>query len=491
MPLTNTFGRMPLERIWVHRQDRQRRDLDLEAGGFLASIALRGVIMPVILEEAPDANGYHVLHAGERRYAASLTLGLPDIPFRFVSDPSPTELQIIEFEENAKRKDLTWQETCQAVVRLHALHKSDDPTWTFDRTGEALGWSDGTLVSKMHFINASWTDDAVRGCGTANEAYNLLQRRQKRAQASKLEDWLGEATPADEEGDDNNDNGPDSTIPPRGDIGVSVGPSCAPSGHPAGTPAVQPAPTRPPASPLPPQLPIAHGDFLSWAPSYAGPKFNLIHCDFPYGVDFGTATLMKGPNRLHREEGELYHDGPEHYDALLAALVEHFDRFASESCHLMFWYSNRWEVECRTREALGRVPGLTLLRFPIVWHKSDNAGFITPGHPRHIYETALLGVRGDRPIVKYVSDTYSAPSDNSLHMSAKPEPMLRYFMGMLVDEHTRLLDPTCGSGSALRAAEALRAERVFGLEASEEMARTANTALLQARATRRVAEVIK
>ena len=188
---------------------------------------------------------------------------------------------------------------------------------------------------------------------------------------------------------------------------------------------------------------------------------------------------------MHREEGELYSDTAETYSALLETFVAEFDRFASESCHVMFWFSNREEIELATRAALRRIPGFAFLRFPLVWHKSDNAGFLTPGTPRHIYETCLVGGRGDRPIVKYVSDAYSAPNDNSLHVSAKPEPMLRYFMGMFCDEHSRVLDPTCGSGSALRAAEALRAERVMGLELSPEMVRTANTELLRARALRR------
>ena len=107
MPITNTFGRMPLEKIWVERASRQRRDPDPEAGGLLQSVALRGVLMPVILEEATNPDGYHLLYAGERRYAASLMLGLSDIPFRFAQSPSATEVQIIEFEENAKRRDLS------------------------------------------------------------------------------------------------------------------------------------------------------------------------------------------------------------------------------------------------------------------------------------------------------------------------------------------------------------------------------------------------
>ena len=41
---------------------------------------------------------------------------------------------------------------------------------------------------------------------------------------------------------------------------------------------------------------------------------------------------------------------------------------------------------------------------------------------------------------------------------------------MIVDEYTNMLDPTCGSGSALRAAEALGASRMLGLEWNESFA---------------------
>jgi len=485
MPLTDIFGRMPLEKIWVNRAERQRREVDLEAGGFLASIAQRGVINAVILEQVPDSRGYHVLYAGERRYAASLFLGLPDIPFRFAHNPSDTEMQIIELEENLKRKDLTWQETCQAVVRIHALFKEENPSHTFEATGAALGWHDASHVAKYHFINESWYDEAVRGCGTANEAYNLLQRRFARAKANKLEEWLGGGAGGGEE-EKENDIRPSNSVNDNyrnGIIGDDSNNNHGQTGRNfAGLAGTQGAPSTTSA------LPVTQGDFLTWAPSYSGPKFNLIHCDFPFGIKFGESTHKSGSNALHREEGELYQDGSEVYEALLECLVTHFDHFASESCHLMFWYSSRHEIEVATRKALARISGLSFFRFPLLWHKSDNAGFITPGHPRHIYETCLLGVRGDRPIVRYVSDAYSAPSDNSLHMSAKPEPMLRYFMGMLVDEHSRVFDPTCGAGSALRAAEALRAERVFGLEKSPEMVNVANAEALRVRALRKMTE---
>jgi predicted RNA methylase len=53
-------------------------------------------------------------------------------------------------------------------------------------------------------------------------------------------------------------------------------------------------------------------------------------------------------------------------------------------------------------------------------------------------------------------------------MSEKPVPMLKHFMEMTVDEYSRVLDPTAGSANALKAATALGAPTVLGLERDAE-----------------------
>jgi tRNA G10 N-methylase Trm11 len=72
-------------------------------------------------------------------------------------------------------------------------------------------------------------------------------------------------------------------------------------------------------------------------------------------------------------------------------------------------------------------------------------------------------------------------------MSEKSEAVLRYFFGMTVDQYTTMLDPTCGSGSALRAADSLGAKRVLGLEIDEEFVDRARLKLRQARNLRELA----
>ena len=98
------------------------------------------------------------------------------------------------------------------------------------------------------------------------------------------------------------------------------------------------------------------------------------------------------------------------------------------------------------------------------------------GHGGGVYETALFGSRGDRLIVSVVANLYPAPTDTSQHISAKPEEMLRHFFSMFVDEKSKVLDPTCGSGTALRAAKGLRAEYVLGIEKNEGFAERATRA---------------
>jgi predicted RNA methylase len=101
-----------------------------------------------------------------------------------------------------------------------------------------------------------------------------------------------------------------------------------------------------------------------------------------------------------------------------------------------------------------------------------------------------MATRGKRQIVRIVGDAYSAPRDARLHVSAKPIPVLKHFMTMLVDENTTLFDPTCGSGNALVAAEDLGASSVLGLEIDETQCGIARQALRASRSMRGLSHAI-
>ena len=54
--------------------------------------------------------------------------------------------------------------------------------------------------------------------------------------------------------------------------------------------------------------------------------------------------------------------------------------------------------------------------------------------------------------------------------------MLKHFFEMFVDDTTKMLDPTAGSGNALRAASSMNAKLVVGLEINPEICDAANLA---------------
>jgi ParB family chromosome partitioning protein len=102
----------------VDRNPYQTRtgSLDPDALGELAaSIKAVGVVQPIVVR--PVAGGHYQVIAGERRWEASRSLGLPTIPalVRQVSNVQAMEMTIIE---NLQREDLNAIEQAHAFERL-------------------------------------------------------------------------------------------------------------------------------------------------------------------------------------------------------------------------------------------------------------------------------------------------------------------------------------------------------------------------------------
>jgi ParB/RepB/Spo0J family partition protein len=463
--ISDSFARVALAQVKVRRDRRQRRVVNTD--GLRESIAKHGVLSPIVLERD------YTLVFGERRYTASCELGLLDIPVRFVESLTPVELQILELEENAKRSDLCWQDMVRAVAHIHELHLRSDAGWTQGETADSIGMSQ-TTVSMYFRVNSELDDERISGASTVQEAYNVLKRRDQRSAGDELQKLLeitdevmagGAQTPSNV-----------VTLP------TAAG-TDSPQTHVVDfdgkVHALAPAPQAPRGLHYPPpEDSILHESFLQWAPRYEGRKFNLIHCDFPYGIN-----LFAGPQsgRAH----QTYDDSKDIYFALLECLCTNLDRLMGVSGHLMFWYSEK-HGDATRRMFRELAPSLAFQKFPLIWTKTDNAGIsANPSQdPRHVYETCLLASRGSRNLVKIASDWYGCPTDKALHISTKPEPMLKHFMSMLVDSGTHLLDPTCGSAAALRAAEALGASRVLGMDVDEQTVGVSRLALKNARALR-------
>lgn len=447
--------KLPLEQIVCDRDSRQRTSIDSsKVQELAASIQTQGLIHPILVEKDTFK-----LVAGEHRLQAYSLLALSDpdystIPAHFAHSVTPEELEALELTENIKRTQMTWTDEAKAILRYHQLQEQINTEWGVNKTARALSIPPST-ASKQIIVAKEILEEnpKILASGGLTTAYNIIQRGNNRAiqdELSNMEDIIEGAAPT-----------------------VST-PEISPFSI-AGSEPIEFVDE----GELEPISPILNLSFIEWVESYSGPKFNLLHCDFPYGI--GHHKSDQG----NTAAWGTYDDDTDTYWTLCNTLCENLDRILLPSAHIVFWLAGDHEVHEETRRFFSlHAPDLEINPRPLIWHKSDNKGILPdPTHgPRYTYETALFMSRGQRQVVQAIANSYAAPTArNRIHASEKPEPMLRHFFRMLVDEHTTLLDPTCGSGSALRAADSLGARRVLGLEMNTEFADAASDAFIRAR----------
>lgn len=448
--------------IIVKRDDRQRRDLE-DLSELKASIKNQGQINPVIVRRVGDET---LLVAGERRLRSCMELGI-SVEVKFWDELTPTQAEIIELEENVKRTDLQWRDQVSAIKRINTLKSVENKgKWTLQNLADELGYSLGH-TSEIMTVAKNLQSPLLKDSTGIKHAFSVLQRQAERLTASIVSEIAEEAK---------------TTFAPA-PAPIAQKPINTASSAPQEGPTEPNSPAPIPAPIAPPTAPILNLSFLEWAKDYNGPKFNLIHCDFPFGIKFTGGMGQE-------EHGIKYEEDEDTYWRLLECLCSHTDRLASYSSHLIFWFSMSFYTE--TCQKL-RGAGWKVQDHPLIWYKSDGQG-IVPGrneYPRRIYETALLASRGQRPLCKMFDNVKAAPrasGTGAIHPSQKPEPVLRHFFEGVVDNTTDMLDPTCGSGTALRAAEDVGARTVLGLELNPDFAKAANNATMNARLLRRASK---
>lgn len=409
------FKSFPLSSVIINRGDRQRRELT-GIDELAESIHRIGLINPIVV--SPDG----ILVAGERRLTACTQLGWTSIPVQFTTDLSEYELQCIELEENVKRVDLPWQDQCLAIDRFHKLKLTNEPDWSQEKTAAAIGldrsWV-GRHIAVAEEIQAG--NEKVATADKFSVARNIVERNNERKKTSTL-----------------------SNVETA--ISTTLG--------------VVPA-----SEAEKPPVPILNVDFHQFQAEYEGPRYNLIHCDFPYGINVADAPRQNSAICDH------YEDSADIYWSLLDRLAFSMANLVAESAHLIFWFS--MEKYQMTMEALEGM-GWSVNPFPLIWHKSDNAGIAPDPQrgPRRTYETAFFAIRGDRKLTQAgaKSNSFSFPGNraDAIHISEKPREVLRHFLSMVCDEYSLIFDPTCGSGNSLKVGLELKANAALGLELSEE-----------------------
>jgi ParB family transcriptional regulator, chromosome partitioning protein len=166
IPQTNPAGAAPVEipitRIrgnpYQPRQKVEQQALESLA----ASIAMHGVLQPVIVTEVLD--GYQLV-AGERRVRAAQIAGLDHIP-AIVRQMTERDQLAIALVENVQRADLNAMEEAHAYRQL-----AEEFSLTQDQIAERVGRARATVANTMRLLDLETTVQQAIAEGSISEGH--------------------------------------------------------------------------------------------------------------------------------------------------------------------------------------------------------------------------------------------------------------------------------------------------------------------------------
>jgi len=348
--LTGEFEQIDPNTIVVDRANRQRKTLE-DIDDLARSITRVGLIHPPVIDRDTL-----LLRTGERRLTAVLQLGWTQMPVQYSDQLTDHEAQILELEENISRVDIDWHDQALAIHYYHNL-LADQGGGSMSATGEQLGFSE-SKISRWLIVAEELIagNQLVQSADKLSVAIGLAERSRERKQDVELEaiDVLKSTTP------------------------IAIEATTASSSDTLKIPVLEPVTN----------IPLLNTDFLTWAKDYSGPKFNFIHCDFPYGVGADTRKQGNVTTKIHG----TYADSEDVYWELLNCFINNADKFISKKAHILFWFS----MDYYSKTVAAFLDNNWVVNpFPVVWYKTDNAGLLPDPKrgPRRIYETALLITR--------------------------------------------------------------------------------------------------
>lgn len=174
--------KIPLNDIRI--KPRQRIDLgDIES--LAESLKQNGQIQAIGINERKE------LVWGMRRYSAAKFLNWQEIEVVQRFDLTEEQEQEIEFEEDIRRKDRTWQEKCVAVAKLHRIKsrnaRADGESWTMKSMADFTGMGKSSINYMIQIADELATTPKDTGVWNASnylEAIGLVRDRNM-AQATR------------------------------------------------------------------------------------------------------------------------------------------------------------------------------------------------------------------------------------------------------------------------------------------------------------------
>src|SRR5262245_9562375 len=394
---------MKISEIQFNDDERIRKELtDAEASidELANSLKSVGQINPIIVRR--DGR----LVAGRRRIEAARRLGWEDIRADIWEELDHLTQKIVEFDENDKRKQLTWQEKAAAVAEIHNLQREKNgPKWKAVDTAKALGRTEGAISQDLT-LAAAMVNERVAARPTRRGALDTAKRERELLLVRELA--RRRAT----------------------DMGiVSTSHSTTFNGG-----------------------VIYNEDCRVVLENIARETVDLIIMDPPWGIDFDQAAQWS------KRWIATYDDSPNAVKEMLQIVFRHLYHVLKPACHLYTFFpiqEEQWWVENLTKV------GFVVRQRPLVWFKTGQPS-ISSVYTSFLpcYETILWAYKpgeGDarRLFSNPIPEGFGYPRENGeFHENQKPVEMLERMVESSSEPNEVVLDPFAGGGSTLAAAHA-------------------------------------
>lgn len=410
--------------------NRQRREFPSGKLRELSdSIQRLGLLHPVVLRLVGE--DYHLVCGGRRLRAIQelYDLGTPishdgqpvlagAIPYVLFDDLDPLAQMEAEYEENAKREDLTMAENAAAVLQLKTLRdaqakaRGEPPISVGDLTEELRGRRDGSFheFTRQQLIIAQHLDDPeVAKATSVKDAFKTVLRKQEARKNTERAEVVGRTF---------------SSALHR----------------------------------------CHHADARRWLKEAHGEQFDLILTDPPYGMNahqFGDSG-----GKSHGAHG--YEDTYENFKSLMEVAVSQLTRVTKSQAHLYLFcdIENFFDLRGWFSEA-----GWDVFRTPLLWYSKTKQRAPWPDRgPQRKYELILFAVKGKKTVRKMAGDVleFSSAGENDFdHSAQKPVGLFQELISRSCGPGESVLDFACGTGTIFPAAHALQV-RATGVEMLDE-----------------------
>ncbi len=393
--------------------DRQRQEFDGESMAELSdSITRIGLLHPLIIE----ADG--TLRTGERRLRAITNLNIMGISIMFnqslvssgqvpvliYDELTEIERMEIEYDENHKRKDLSWQESARATALLVALRN-------------AQAGQEGTAAPTIGEIAVE-----VRGISSADSGKALTETREALIVARYLNNPEVAKAKTQKEAIKILKK---AEVQRRNEVHAGViGKTYSIGDHRA-----------------------FNENCVDWMHACPDAQFDLICTDPPYGMgadEFGDSGVGASAHN--------YSDAWDDVQTTLYSIIREGFRVTKPQAHIyMFCDIDHFHDLRRFAEQCG----WQVFRTPMIWRKLNAFRVPWPEHgPRRSYETILYAIKGKKPVTAIYDDvlTHEDVSSKSVYAAQKPVSLIADLIKRSCRPGEKILDPCMGSGTIFEAA---------------------------------------